>query len=133
MARRIAAALAVFMLALAGTGLVHAADAHTLQQKLTRLGYTQGEKIDKIHDYKVDGWNYLDDKHIMIYTGPSQRYLVTLMTTCHDLSTAEHIGFSTTVGQMTKFDKLIVRGPGGIKQDCPITSIHKLDRIKDKQ
>jgi hypothetical protein len=133
MARRISAALAVLLLAALGAGAASAANGNTLQQKLTRLGYAQGATVDKIQDYKLDGWNYLDDKHIMIYTGPSQRYLVSLMTTCQNLSTAEHIRFSTTVNQLTKFDKLVVGGPGGIKQQCPITGINKLDSIKDKK
>jgi hypothetical protein len=130
MAQRIVIAVAALLSAAFLTGTVFAADAKTLQQKLQRLGYEQGESVEKVQDYKLDGWNYIDDQHIMIYTGPSERFLVGLMGRCHDLSTAEDIGFSSTVSQLTKFDKLVVKGPGGMKQNCPITEIHRLNRVK---
>lgn len=121
--------------ALLGVSLAHAAgdnDNNALQQKLTRFGYEPGAVVDKVEDYRVDGWNYLDDTHIMIYAGPSRRYLISLMTTCYDLSRAENIGFSTTAHQLTKFDKLVVRGTANMKQDCPITEIRELIPTKNK-
>lgn len=121
---------AMLLSALLGTGTALAADPDALQQKLTRLGYEPGENVEKIENYRVDGWNYLDDQHIMIYAGPSRRYMIGLMTTCYDLSTAERIAFTSTVHQLTKFDKLIVRGPGGITQNCPIQEMRELKPIK---
>jgi hypothetical protein len=110
-----------------------AADPDKLAQKLTKLGYTAGASVNDIQHYKLDGWNYIDDQHVMIHTGPSERYMISLMMRCQDLSTAEDIGFSTTASQLTKFDKLVVRGAGGMKQDCPITDIQKLDKIKKEK
>jgi hypothetical protein len=107
-------------------------DQQALEQKLTRFGYTPGAVVDDIQGYKLNGWNYLDRRHVMIHTGPSERYLVTLMVSCHDLSTAENIGFSTTATKLSKFDKLVVRGSGGMKQECPITELRKLTKIEKK-
>lgn len=131
MSRRISLSIPALLLAALCAGHVVAADDETaLTAKLTRLGYAPGASVEKIQGYKLDGWNYLDSKHIMIYTGPSERYLIGLMNTCHDLSTAENIAFSTTVSQLTKFDKLIVQGAGGMRQDCPITEIRELKSTK---
>lgn len=105
-------------------------EQQALEQKLTKFGYEPGAAVDDIQGYKLDGWNYLDRRHVMIHTGPSERYLVTLMVPCQDLSTAENIGFSTTATKLSKFDKLVVRGSGGMKQDCPISELRKLTKIE---
>jgi hypothetical protein len=106
------------------------AEPDALQQRLQKLGYTVGDSVEQVRDYRVDGWNYIDDKNIMIYAGPSKRFLITTQIPCNDLGSAENIGFSSTVGNVTKFDKLIVRGPGGIVQNCPIERIRALEKIK---
>lgn len=107
-----------------------AADQTTLETKLSKLGYAQGEKVDSIHDYRVDAWNYLDDQHIMLYTGPSRRALISVRPPCPELSSVEHIGFSTTARNLTKFDKIVLRAAGGIPRDCQISEIHELTKIK---
>lgn len=107
---------------------VNAQDA--LQGKLEKLGYRQADAVEKVQDYRVNGWNYIDSKHIVIYAGPSRRYLITTMNDCSDLISAENIGFSSTVNYLTKFDSLRVRGAGGFERNCPITEIHALESIK---
>jgi hypothetical protein len=111
-------------------GYADTTEAVTAQLKT--LGYEQGETIDRVENYRVDGWNYLDDKHIMIYAGPSKRFLITTMVNCPDLSSVEHIGFTSTVNTLTKFDKLIVRGAGGIVLNCAITEIKTLQKVPTK-
>ncbi len=111
------------------SSLGHAETAEALAAKLSKLGYSEGAVVDGVENYRVDGWNYLDNKHIVIYAGPSQRFLITTMINCPDLSSSEHIGFTSTVNRLTKFDKLIVRGAGGIVQHCPISEIKALQKI----
>ncbi|HET8710457.1 MAG TPA: DUF6491 family protein [Spongiibacteraceae bacterium] len=113
---------------LALPSISHAEADSKLTAKLDKLGYEQGASVERIEHYRVDGWNYIDDKHIVIYAGPSKRFLITTMNHCPDLSSAEHIGFTTTASFLTKFDKLIVRGAGGIVQHCPITEINALQK-----
>ncbi|MFT3930373.1 MAG: DUF6491 family protein [Spongiibacteraceae bacterium] len=115
------------------SSIVHAETGKTLETKLSALGYAQGEAVDRIEHYRVDGWNYIDDQHIVIYAGPSNRFLITLLTHCRDLSSTEHIGFTTTTNSLTKFDKLVVRDMSGIMQNCPITQINTLTKTGQKQ
>jgi len=103
-----------------------------LAARLSKLGYVQAESVERVPNYRVDGWNYLDDRHIMIYAGPSQRFLITTLVNCPDLSSAEHIGFTSTTRNLTKFDKLVVRGAGGIVQNCPIDEIRTLSKPPSK-
>lgn len=104
-----------------------------LQQRLDRLGLQPGETVDRIQNYRVDGWNYLDDRHIMIFAGPSRRFLIGLMSNCIGLSSAQRIGFTTTATQLTRFDRLVVRGPGRMQQTCPISEMRELNPIKEKE
>jgi hypothetical protein len=86
----------------------HAENTNDATAKLTQLGYTTGEIAKRVENYRVDGWNYLDDKHILIYAGPSRRFLITTLADCPQLNWAEHIGFTSTTSYLTKLDKLVV-------------------------
>lgn len=112
------------------TAATAADNSKSLAEKLEKHKYEQGAAVDSINNYELDGWNYIDRTHIVIHTGPSRDYLVTVMTPCNDLSTAENIAFTTTSSKLTKFDKLMVRGAGGIVQHCPITQINALSKKK---
>ena len=109
---------------------VHAADKPgDLAAKLARQKLEQGEVVKSIANYKLDGWSYIDSRHLVIHTGPSTHYLISLLRSCPDLSSTENIAFTSTVNQLTKFDKLIVRSAGGIRQQCPIEQIYTLKKI----
>lgn len=114
------------------SSIAHAEISDPLATKLNKLGYEQGETVERVPNYRVDGWNYLDDRHIVIYAGPSTRFLITTLNNCPDLSSAERIGFTSTTGHLTKFDKLIVRGAGGIVQHCPINEIRQLNKFSSR-
>jgi hypothetical protein len=102
----------------------------TLAQKLEQKHYRLGEPVERIRDYRVSGWNSVDDEHLIIHAGPSESYLLTLRTPCHNLRSAEHIAFSTTVGSLTRLDKVIVRSrPDGFTEHCWIEAMHALQRL----
>ncbi len=109
---------------------VYAGSDDTFLTKLNELGYEQGETVDRVEHYRVNGWNYIDDRHIVIYAGPGHRFLITTLTDCRDLSSAENIGFTTTTNSLTKFDKLIVRGVGGIVENCALSEIRSLIKLR---
>lgn len=115
------------------SGLAHAEPTQNLSGRLNKLGYEQGEIVDRVEHYRVNGWNYIDDQHIVIYAGPGNRFLITTLNYCRDLSSAENIGFTTTTSSLTKFDKLVVRGAGGIVQNCSITEIRTLTKTEAKR
>ncbi len=122
----------LFILLIPAVGLMACASAPgpqlTLDQKLAAKNYRLGAPVERIQRYRLDGWNYLDREHIIMQTEPSTYYLVSLRNTCHDLSTAENIAFTTTTGQLTHFDKLLVRGPGRTIQHCYIEALNKLEK-----
>lgn len=100
--------------------------APTVQQQLAERGYVVGEEVRDIQNYRVDGWNHLDSRHLIINTGPSERYLLSLRIDCHALSSSEDIGFTHTAGRLTRFDSVILQDTAGLRRDCPIDRIEKL-------
>ncbi|MGH8447489.1 MAG: DUF6491 family protein [Solimonas sp.] len=101
----------------------------TLEQKLADKGYKLGDKVDRILNWRVDGWGYIDEGNVVFNAGPSRDYLVTVMTPCRGSATASVIAFTSVNSEITKFDKLIVRD-SGFSDSCPITELHELKRIK---
>jgi len=104
----------------------------TLEQKLADRNYQLGEPVDRIMQYTVDSWSYLDREHVIMQTAPSTYYLVSLRRPCYGLTSAETIGFTTTTSHLTPFDKLVVRSSGRMIEQCYISALHKLAKIPKK-
>ncbi|WP_028008294.1 DUF6491 family protein [Solimonas flava] len=103
----------------------------TLEQKLDDKGYELGKPVDRIVNWTINGWGYIDDEHVVFSAGVSRDYLVTLLGPCNDLSSATTIGFTAMGSEVTRFDKLITRNMG-FSQQCPIRELHELKRLKKK-
>lgn len=103
--------------------------APTLDEKLANNGYKLGDKVDKILQWNINGWNRIDDEHVVFDSGPSRHYLVTIRPPCNGLSTATTIGFTATNSQITTFDKLVVHDIG-FTDNCAIDSLNELKHLK---
>lgn len=100
-----------------------------LEEKLADQNFALGEKIDRIQDYRINGWYYVDEYNVVFRGGPSDYYLLSFNQRCVNLRGAHTIGFSTTLGQVTRFDELLVRNHSGLPPEkCLIQSIHKVDK-----
>jgi hypothetical protein len=99
------------------------------QQELEQRGYRVVGENTEILNYRFNGWIPLDNRHLIINSGPKERYLVTFRSPCRELRTNETIAFTNTVNRLTKFDKAIVQGAGNIPENCYIESIHALEKI----
>ena len=121
------------MIAALSAGLLLAACASSPEQTtediLSKRGYAVAERVERIKNYRINGWNYVDDRHVIFGAGPRDNYLVTLTMDCTDLRGAEHIGFTTTTDDVTPFDQLVVKTSIGPRK-CPIESLHQLERVK---
>lgn len=106
----------------------------TLEQKLARKGLQQGESIDRINRFVISGWQYIDDRHMLISGVGHNRYLLTFALICDEAAFAGEIGFSHTIGNsLTTMDKIVIKHAEP-PATCPIRSIHKLEPLaKDNQ
>ncbi len=105
-------------------------DPLSLERELEQRRYALGEPVERIRDYRLNGWNSVDNTHLIIHTGPSDAYLLTLRSPCHNLRTAENIALSTTAGSLTRLDKVVVRSaPDGYTEHCVIVEMNELERL----
>ncbi len=101
----------------------------SLESRLATRGYQLGAPVFDISSFRVNGFNVLDDTHVVLDTGPGSRYLLSLRVRCTSLPYATRIGFtSTPSNRLTKLDSLIVADRPGV-QSCPIDEIQKLDKL----
>lgn len=102
----------------------------------SQKGYTLGEPVDKIMNYKINGWNYINSQALIINSGPSRNFLITLKRRCYDLSGQEVIASTSTGSAMRAgFDAIIVKrdSMGNLldaadTDKCYIDKIYKLEK-----
>ncbi|MGQ9425517.1 DUF6491 family protein [Gilvimarinus sp. F26214L] len=98
----------------------------SVERTLTDMNLTEDRTVDSIRDYRIDGWRYVDRYHVILTGRGKENYLVSFLTPCLDLQGAFSIGFTSTAGGVTRFDDIVVRGPGGRAEVCPIKEIIRL-------
>lgn len=100
----------------------------SLESLLAERGFKQGKEVSSIEDYRINGWSSVDSQHLIFDAGPSRNYLVTTQIPCNGLLSAEQIAFTSTVNQLSRFDKVLVQD-AGFTTTCPIKELHALDKI----
>ena len=99
-----------------------------IEDSLATRGYVLGDQTRRISDDRINGWSSVDRYSVIINVGASMNYLVTLRSPCDGLRSARSLAFSTTIGNLTDKDKLLVRSSGGFLEHCLIDTIHILDK-----
>lgn len=102
----------------------------SLEDLLKDKNYRMGQEVDRIQNYTINGWNYVNRENLILHDGVNRRYLVTFRNMCQGLPDNELVAYTTTTSQLTKFDKFLVRDKGSrIIDHCYIQSLHKLEKI----
>ena len=101
----------------------------TVYQQLDKRDLRIAEPVERIYNYRISGWNYLDPEHLILLDGVNRKYLVTLNRPCYGLQSNEVIAHTTTVSTLTTFDKFLVRDVGNIVDQCYIESLHRLEKV----
>lgn len=101
--------------------------AEKLASSLADKGYEMLAPVDRISNYRINGWIYVDEYNTIFEAGVSDYYLLTFDQRCMGLRTAFTIAFSRTTGRLTRFDKVLVRDQaGGLLETCNINAIHRV-------
>ena len=103
-------------------------DGMTLTQRLEKLGYRQGDAVDRVPGFGLSSWSYVDGYHILVENGPRDEYLLTFSMDCRDLEFANAIAHTSTVGSLARMDRVMARVTGR-PLDCPIRAINKVERL----
>jgi len=85
---------------------------------------------NRVFQFRFQGWQPLDDRHLILLSSHQKSYLVRLMSSCNDLTYAFKIklkqDFANTLN--AKFDSIIVEDP--IFQECTIHSLYEMDKTQ---
>ena len=87
------------------------------------------EPVDSFYlQHRLDGWRAVDEDTLLVWATPFRPYLIELTRRSPDLRFSETIGVTSTVGTVTRFDSVLVRG-----FDYPIKAIYKLSREQARE
>lgn len=102
-----------------------------IEDKMAGYGFVLGEQVKRINDFQINSWNMVDRNNAIIYVGANRRYLVTTRSPCDGLADAINLSYSTTAGNLTDKDKLLVRRFSGRLESCFIDTFYKLEKVED--
>ncbi len=100
-----------------------------LLDKLEKRNFEVGQPVDRIQNYRINGWNSIDRRNLIFNAGASRNFLITLRNPCDGLRSSETLAFSSTVNSVTNKDRVVVRGSGGFIERCLIDEMYELTRI----
>ena len=84
--------------------------------------------IERIPNFQIDSWKYVDHYHIVIETHREQ-YLIALQNYCSGINGAIEIGYTSRTGALTRFEKILVHQGFGQPEECYIEDIVKLNAV----
>ena len=101
-------------------------------EKLALYRAHSGEPVSDFQYFgSINGWSPIGDSALMVWTKPSQAYLLELFGPCTDLGSAPAISLSNSMGRVSsRFDSVHVLGGGGnstMRIPCRIQTIRPLD------
>jgi methenyltetrahydromethanopterin cyclohydrolase len=105
-------------------------DTLPLDEHLAKLGYRQGEPVRSILGFDINGWEYLDKRHITLGSGPGRKYLIEFRQPCNNLGFGNQIGYSSTAGSLTRLDKVVSTDSSGFPEHCLIEDMYRLEKVE---
>ena len=96
---------------------------------LTSRGLARTEVVSRVPNFRISGWQDIDDRSLILTAGLRDHYLVTLFSACPGLDFAMGIGLSTATGSLGAGDSILVRGSFDDVQRCRIDEIWALEAL----
>ncbi|MGH1471430.1 MAG: DUF6491 family protein [Cellvibrionaceae bacterium] len=106
--------------------------SNKLASTLEKMELTTGDSKDRILNYTIRSWKYVDSKHIILEARRKEFYLISLRTPCTGLSGALEIGFTSFGSSLSKFEKIIVQDSLNRNERCSIRDIVQLIPAESK-
>jgi len=95
------------------------------QQRQAAYASAAGAPVRSFHFFTLWSWEPLGDHQVVVYTRPSQAWLLDLDGTCQNLQFTQTIGLTSSSGTVyTRFDKVLT---GRSYMPCMITQIRPVD------
>lgn len=104
-------------------------DKPTIDQLLQEKGLARGPSVDRISQYRINGWQALDEQNLILNAGVNDQYLITLRTFCFNLDHAFSIGVTSRMSSVEKSDQITVQASGSGREYCSIDEIYELNPL----
>lgn len=99
--------------------------AQRQQQRQAAYAAAAGAPVKSFHFFTLWSWEPLSDRELVVYTRPTQAWLLDLDGTCQNLQFTQAIGLTSSVSQVyVGFDKVLT---GRRYIPCIITQIRPID------
>lgn len=102
----------------------------SVDEILTEKNLKIVEEVDKLINFNIHGWEYVNIRNVVLIDGPSKKYLVELNGPCRNLDYAQAIAFTSFGRVVSKNEKLIVRDGPGHAESCFMKAFYRLEKIK---
>ena len=99
-------------------------------QRLAKMGYQQMEPVKEVRTHLISGWQPVDEHHMVLDAGPGRGFLVEFSRPCRSLKFGSRIAYSTTLGRLTRLDRIMVSDTPSFPEACLIEELYRLERIK---
>ncbi len=106
-------------------------DQDTVTTTLDDMELKKGRQVERIRDYRVDSWRYVDAYNLIIKAGLKEQYLISLRGPCPELRNAFQIGFTSRTGTLDKFEDIVVSDRINGTRRCGISDIVKLEGLDE--
>jgi hypothetical protein len=83
-------------------------------------------EVESIPDFRIDGFKVVDAMHVVLHTGARASHVVSLRDPCNGLAGAVRLGYTTSAGALTRFDKLFPVDRDRSEAPCLIARIQTL-------
>ena len=109
----------------------------SLKQPLTpaelaaNKGYVIKAPIERIRQFRINGWQHINRQALILDASPTKKYLVTLRKSCHGLIGADLIATTALTATLSRFDSIIVRDHSHTSRHrryCHIDEIYRLNK-----
>lgn len=101
----------------------------TVDSVLERMELTQGSEVNSVPNFRIDSWEDIDSRNLILTSGLRNHYLVTLVQPCHELRTAFGIALDSRTSTLQRLDNIVVRGDGRQPRRCGIDRIVRLEPL----
>ncbi|MFT5139127.1 MAG: hypothetical protein ACI9H8_001399 [Lysobacterales bacterium] len=108
-------------------------DILKFEEKIELKGYQLGTPENSINNFRINGWSYVDDRHIIVNTGVRDDFLISFQSNCREAKYSESLAFTDTAGRLTTSDRFIIKGAGGFDENCYVQTITHLVKVRGKK
>ena len=119
----------VFPFVLAACGSTSTAppvsDEEAINAVLDRLEVDCGEVVDNVDDFRINGWQEVNERNLIVEAGVNSYYLLSLSSFCPELNFATRIAMDIRGFRLTRGDTVLVTSNRMVTR-CQIDEITEL-------